>query len=102
MIIALMAILASNVPGEILVQEDFEDADLEARGWSDIAKWGEDRSLSIAGEPEVKARTGKRCLKIRYAEGDTGGWMYILLKKRVPEIYIRYYRLFPENWEWPK
>jgi len=102
MIIALIAMLASSVSGQILVQEDFEDDDLEARGWSSIAKWGKDKSLSIAGEPEVKARTGKQCLKIRYTEGDTGGWMHFLPKKQVPEIYIRYYRLFPENWEWPK
>ncbi len=101
-VIVLATMLAGAARGEVLVQEDFEDDNLKARGWFDIAKWGEEKSLSIVGEPEVKAKTGKRCLKIRYAEGDTGGWMHIRLKKEVPEVYVRYYRLFPEGWEWPK
>jgi len=89
-------------PGEILVEEDFEDGSLSARGWTDIAKWGLDRSLSIAGTPEVKPISGRNCLKIRYAEGDTGGWMHIRFPKEVREVYCRYYRLFPADWEWPK
>lgn len=98
-----LLLVASVGPGraEVLVSEDFEDADLAARGWYDIAKWGADKSLSIAGEPEVEARTGQRCLRIRYAEGDTGGWMHIDFRQ-TPEVYVRYYRLFPEGWEWPK
>jgi hypothetical protein len=101
--IAILAVLvlAGMARGEVLLQEDFEDAGLEARGWYDIAKWGEDRSLSIAHPPEVTPRTGNGCLKIRYAEGDTGGWMHHRFKG-VREAYCRYYRLFPEDWEWPK
>jgi hypothetical protein len=94
--------LASAAAAEVLVREDFEDDRLQERGWYDVAKWGPERSLSIAGEPEVKARTGKRCLKIRYAKGDTGGWMHVRFPKQVPEVYCRYYRLFPAGWEWPK
>ena len=86
---------------EVLVSEDFENGDLAARGWYDIAKWGPDKSLSIAEAPDVQARTGERCLKIRYAERDTGGWMHIDFRA-VPEVYVRYYRLFPEGWEWPR
>ena len=86
---------------EVLVSEDFENEDLRARGWYDIAKWGQDESLSIAGAPEIRANTGQRCLRIRYAKGGTGGWMHARLKE-VPEVYVRYYRLFPEGWEWPK
>ncbi|MBC8217351.1 MAG: hypothetical protein H8E73_02695 [Planctomycetes bacterium] len=78
--------------GEILVQEDFEDESLSARDWTDIAKWGVNRSLSIAGTPEVKPISGRKCLKIRYAEGDTGGWMHIRFPKEVREVYCRYYR----------
>ena len=62
---------------------------MTARGFSDIAKWGETKSLSIAGPPEVKANTGQRCLKIRYAQGDTGGWMHRLFPG-VREVYCRY------------
>ncbi|MFQ5808933.1 MAG: PKD domain-containing protein [Armatimonadota bacterium] len=101
LILAVTATLSCAAWSEVLVAEDFEDGDLAARGWYDIAKWGPDRSLSIAGEPEVAASTGKRCLKIRYAEKDTGGWMHIDFPD-VPEVYVRYYRLFPEGWEWPK
>ena len=99
--LVISAVLAYAAWAEVLVAEDFEDADLAARGWYDIAKWGPERSLSIAAEPEVRANTGKQCLRIRYAEGDTGGWMHIDFRK-VPEVYVRYYRLFPEGWEWPK
>ena len=81
-------------PGEILVEEDFKDGSLSARGWTDIAKWGRNHSLSIAGTPEVKPISGRKCLKIRYAEGDTGGWMHIRFPKEVREVYCRYYRLF--------
>ena len=98
----LLALLAGASAGETLVQEDFEDGRLKARGWYDIAKWGADRSLSIAGEPEVKANTGAKCLKIRYAKGDTGGWMHVRFKNAVREVYCRYYRLFPKGWEWPR
>ena len=99
---AVFAALAGAAAGEVLVREDFEDEQLPQRGWYDIAKWGREKSLSIAGEPEVKARTGTRCLRIRYAKGDTGGWMHVNFPTNVPEVYCRYYRLFPEGWEWPK
>lgn len=99
--IFLALVFAGAAWGEVLFQEDFENADLEARGWYDIAKWGADRSLSIAGPPEVAPRTGTGCLKIRYAKGDTGGWMHHRFRG-VREAYCRYYRLFPEGWEWPK
>jgi hypothetical protein len=49
----------------------------------------------------VKANTGQRCLRIRYSQGDTGGWMRRLFPG-VREVYCRYYRLFPADWEWPK
>ncbi len=100
--VVVLSLLANVALAEVLVQEDFEDDRLAGRGWYDIAKWGEDRSLSIAGEPEVKPAAGKGCLKIRYTEGDTGGWMHVGLPKQVPEVYCRYYRMFPAGWEWPK
>jgi len=96
-----IALLAWQARGQVLLQEDFEDENLSARGWTDIARWGADQSLSIAGEPEVQAKTGRKCLKIRYAQGSTGGWMHHSFKG-AKEFYCRYYRLFPEGWEWPK
>ena len=95
----------SVAQAEVIFEEGFEGVStkegLQARGFEAIAKWGRQRSLSIAGEPAVTPRTGEACLRIRYAEGDTGGWLH---KKftGVPEAYCRYYRLFPEGWEWPK
>jgi hypothetical protein len=97
-----LTVLADIALAEVLVQEDFEDGRLAARGWYDIAKWSDQQSLSIAGPPEVKPVSGSRCLKIRYAKGDTGGWMHIRFLKEVPEVYCRYYRLLPAGWEWPK
>ena len=97
----VVALLAAVGSGDVLVREDFEDGELSRRGWSDIARWGSDQSLSIAGAPEVKANSGERCLKIRYTKGSTGGWMHTRFKE-APEVYVRYYRLFPEGWEWPR
>jgi len=99
--LATVLVMGAAARGGVLFSEEFEDGDLAARGWYDVAKWGEERSLSIADAPEVRARTGARCLKIRYAKGDTGGWMHVRFKG-VPEVFVRYYRLFPEGWEWPQ
>jgi len=44
-LILVLFCLTGVSPGEILVKEDFEDEVLSARGWTDIAKWGADRSL---------------------------------------------------------
>jgi len=104
-LLAVLALGVEVVQAEVLFEEHFDnirtDADLKARGFGEVAKWGTDRCLSIAGEPEVTPRTGSGCLKIRYAEGDTGGWMQRKFRE-VPEVYCRYYRLFPHGWEWPK
>ena len=99
---ALVALLAGTGRAGVLFQEDFEDTNLEARGWYDIHGWGSDKDMFIAGPPEVKANTGQGCLRIRYQLGDTGGWLHIGLKTPVPEAYVRYYRMFPPGWEWPK
>ena len=100
--ILIITALVDVASAEVLVQEDFEDERLAERGWYDIAKWGLQKSLSIAAAPDVKAVSGKGCLKIRYAKGDTGGWMHVRFPKEVTEVYCRYYRLFPKGWEWPK
>jgi len=88
---------------EILFQEDFEDEALADRGFYDIRGLsGQSKGLlSVVGEPEVRPRTGKGCLRIHYPKGSTGGWASIRFKG-VPEFYCRYYRLFPEGWEWPR
>jgi len=96
------ALLTDVALAEVLVQEDFENDRLAERGWYDIAKWGPQKSLSIATAPDIKPISGNGCLKIRYAKGDTGGWMHVRLPKAVSEVYCRYYRLFPQGWEWPK
>jgi hypothetical protein len=98
---AVVALLAAVGSADVLVREDFEDGELSRRGWYDIARWGGDKSLSIVDASEVKANTGGRCLKIRYAKGSTGGWMHTRFKE-TPEVYVRYYRLFPVGWEWPR
>jgi hypothetical protein len=100
--ILITTVLTDVALAEVLVREDFEDGRLAERGWYDIARWGPQESLSIAAAPEVKPISGKACLKIRYAKGDTGGWMHVRLPKEVSEVYCRYYRLFPAGWEWPK
>ena len=100
----LMAVLTvGGARGEILLQEDFEDANFPARGYDDIKDKTPSRDvlLSIAGPPEVQPRTGQHCLKISYPLGSTGGWLHTNFKN-VPEFYCRYYRLFPEGWEWPQ
>jgi len=86
--------------GTIIVSEDFEGSDksdLEAAGWSDIAGW-ETNELSFTTE---KARTGNQSLKVHYGAGSTGGWMHFKFPEELPEVYIRYYRFFSKEWEWP-
>ena len=88
---------------EVLLQEDFEDANFTARGYDDIKSKDQAAHvlLSIAGPPEVQPRAGQHCLKISYPKGSTGGWLHARFKN-VPEFYCRYYRFFPEGWEWPR
>ncbi|GEM_PF-2764024 len=100
-ILASLILVACPAWGEVLLQEDFEDVNLPQRGWWDISQWGADKGLYIAGEPEVTPRTGKGCLRIRYTKGNTGGWAAHKLRG-VKEFYCRYYRFFPEGWEWPQ
>jgi len=99
----LTTIVSTGVAyGETLFEDDFEEGDLRKKGWYDINdKSKEATLLSFAGEPEVKSIGGKKCLRIDYPLTHTGGWMHINFKP-VDEVYVRYYRLFPEDWEWPK
>ena len=79
----------------ILFEEDFEDGDLESRGWYDIRGWGQELALTSA-----QARSGTRSLEVRYAAGATGPW---LRKQFAPQnrVYTRYYRKWPASWKWP-
>ena len=88
---------------EILLEEGFEDSKLKERGFFDINKGNQEgNKLAVVGEDETKPFSGKGCLRIGYPrKGSTGGWMHHKLKG-VPEFYCRYYRYFPEGWEWPK
>jgi len=79
--------------------ENFEVDSVEAlktKGWYDIND-KEGALLSITDEMAVR---GSRSLKNNYSTGDTGGWMRLPLSD-VPEIYVRYYRFFPDGWDWP-
>lgn len=101
-ILGVMA-LVPLLRAEILLEEDFEDGNLKARGFYDLHGFGKGPGslLSVVGPEEVRANTGRRCLKIYYPKGSTGGWMHHDFKG-VREFYCRYYRLFPEGWEWPR
>lgn len=79
----------------ILFQEDFEDGTLTARGWYDVAHWGEQLFISSA-----HARSGTASLEVRYPPGTTGPW----LRHQFPgqdRVYTRYYRKWPASWTWP-
>ena len=103
LLVLLACLLVGVVHAEVLVQEDFEDVNLRDRGFYDTHGLGSEPTspLSIAGPDEVKAKTGQRCLKIYYPKWSHGGWMHVDFEG-VPEFYCRYYRLFPEGWEWPR
>jgi len=98
-----LLLLVRGLGAQVLLQEDFEDANFPARGFDDIKD--KDQAghvlLSIAGPPEVQPKTGTHCLKISYPLGSTGGWLHTNFRN-VPEFYCRYYRFFPEGWEWPQ
>jgi len=100
--ITTVILAAPRARAEVLLEEDFEDGKLKERGFFDI-NWGgkERKHIRIVGEEEVKPFSGKASLRIGYPKGSCGGWMHHKLKG-VPELHCRYYRYFPEGWEWPK
>jgi len=80
---------------EILVAEDFEDADLPARGWYDIWSWGQELLLD-----STTSVTGATSLQVRYQQGSTGPSMRHRFAGQ-GTIYTRYYRKWAPNWVWP-
>ena len=101
---SLWFVLASMARGEVLVDQDFEEVDLRASGWRDMKEYTGDgqRLLSVVFDDGVKPASGKGMLRLDYPKRSTGGWMRCPLKRRVDEVYCRYYRYFPPSWEWPK
>ncbi len=98
-IVYLCFLITASLPlcamGEVLVKEDFEDSNLKHRGWYDIAKWQKELFIT-----DKYSKTGQKCLEIKYNVKSCGPWMHIKLKPQ-EEVYVRYYRLFPNNWQWP-
>ena len=87
-------ITAPAAHAEILVQEDFEDGNLAARGWFDIAGWGTELFHST-----TERRNGSGSLEVRYRAGSTGPWMRHAFPGR-DRIYTRYYRKWAPNFLW--
>jgi hypothetical protein len=85
---------AAPARAEILFQEDFEDGNLSARGWFDVARWGTELFLST-----TEHRTGTGSLEVRYQVGSTGPWMRHGFPGR-DRVYTRYYRKWAANWRW--
>lgn len=80
---------------QILLQEDFDDGNLAARGWYDIVGWGNELFIST-----TESRNGTASLEVRYLLGSTGPWM----RHQFPgqdRLYTRYYRKWPSTWIWP-
>lgn len=100
----LSLVLASSAKGEVLLDQDFEQGDLRASGWRDAKEYTSDghKLLSVVFDDGVKPVSGAGMLRLDYPKGSTGGWMRCPLKRRVDEVYCRYYRCFPSGWEWPK
>ncbi|MHC4403487.1 MAG: PKD domain-containing protein [Planctomycetota bacterium] len=99
-----LVLAASAAGGEILLDQNFERADLRAGGWQDLKEYTQDkqRLLSVVFDDGVKPASGRGMLRLDYPKGSTGGWMKHPLKRHVDEVYCRYYRCFPPDWEWPK
>jgi len=97
--LSLLALPGLPAVAEIIFSDDFENsskAEFQARGWYDIAGWGTSLSTTTA-----QARTGTRSLRLDYTTGSTGGWMHINSPQDEPVVYVRYYRFFPADWQWP-
>jgi nicotinamidase-related amidase len=79
--------------GPTLVQESFEDANLKARGWYDIA------STRIADG----GIAGTRCLEFEWQAGDSQPRGTLILRRLFAptnEVFVRYYLKLSKNWDW--
>jgi hypothetical protein len=88
-------LIPTGAAGRVLLEEDFEDGNLAARGWSDIARWGVELFISTS-----QSRSGSASLEVRYLLGSTGPWMRYAFPGQ-DRVYSRYYRKWPANWQWP-
>jgi hypothetical protein len=91
---ALILAMADLPAGaDIVFQEDFEDPDLEARGWYDFAS-----PLPIVTD---EAYDGTHSLAQTLEVGDLSQYGMRLEIPDMEVVYLRFARKFPTTWIWP-
>lgn len=100
--VALILILTVDLSsGEILLKEDFEQTP-KLVGWMKKGGWfGGKVGQGLEVTESVPAVSGKRCLQQNLKKGEKSSGGLFRLFKPSKCIYIRYYRMFEKDWEWP-
>jgi len=99
-----LGVLMGVARGEILLYEDFEDKPKTVR-WMGSGGWFEPKFEPGSGmelTTEVKCPKGQQCVKYNIKQGKKGSGGMFHKVKPVDKMHYRYYRMFPEGWEWPK
>ncbi|MBC8877319.1 MAG: PKD domain-containing protein [Planctomycetes bacterium] len=101
--VSVFMLVAAGASGEILLKEDFEETP-RILGWMEQGSWfgaevGPSKGLEITDKVAI---SGKRCLQFNLTKGEksSGGLMRFFKPSR--RLYIRYYRMFEKEWEWPE
>ncbi|KPJ56332.1 MAG: hypothetical protein AMS16_02585 [Planctomycetes bacterium DG_58] len=101
--VSVVMLVATCAHGEILLKEDFEETPKVLK-WMERGGWfgtqvGPGKGLEITDKVAI---SGKRCLQFNLKKGkkSSGGLMHFFKPSR--RVYIRYYRMFEKEWEWPK
>jgi len=105
--------IAARYPGDagiekdpaVILVEDFEDEPkvvgwMQDGGWFGGARFGPEAGQELSGK---KPAAGRRCLQYNLKTGkkSAAAGMFHRIKPQ-DTVYIRTYRRFEENWEWPK
>ncbi len=104
--------LAARYPGDVgigkdpavLMAEDFEMSPPVVQ-WMKPGGWFEPTfgpGLGMELTDHVPAAGGKRCLQFNLRQGKQGSGSMFYLFKPSDTVYMRYYRMFEKDWQWPK
>jgi len=93
LIAIISSILSKGQSSAVLLQESFDDDNLDSHGWYD-------GSVSRIAKD---AKKGIGCIEYEWIKGEqkvqgSSGWRYLF--EPTDEVYVRYYLRLSKHWEW--